>query len=273
MNPSKKVMTIAGSDSGAGAGIQADLKTITACGCYATSVITAVTAQNTLSVKGIEPLSLGIIEQQICAIFDDIGADAVKIGMLPNGESVELIASLLKFYKATNIVLDPVLVATSGDSLAGQGTVDAMVKHLFPIATLITPNIPEAESISGVTLDSESDFERAWYEFANLGAKSVLIKAGHLSGDKLTDILYSTAFAPIIVTSQRIVTRNTHGTGCTLSSAIAAHLARGYDLEHAVKLAINYLHGAINAAVNHNIGGGHGPVDHFYRVKNCFDSH
>lgn len=265
MNPTKKVLTIAGSDSGAGAGIQADIKTITACGCYATSAITAITAQNTLGVRAIETLSLSIIEQQIAAIFEDIGADAVKIGMLPNGETVELIASLLRFYNAKNIVLDPVLVATSGDALAGKSTMDAMIKFLLPIVTVVTPNIPEAEAFSGMTIDSSDDFERVWPHFKQMGARSLLIKAGHLSGSELIDTLFQEGADAIYYRSERIVTQNTHGTGCTLSSAIAAFLARGFALPEAVGQAVEYINGAIRAAASQKIGSGHGPVDHFYR--------
>lgn len=265
MNPIKKVLTIAGSDSGAGAGIQADIKTITACGCYATSAITAITAQNTLGVRAIETLSPGIIEQQIAAIFEDIGADAVKIGMLPNGETVELVASLLGFYNAKNVVLDPVLVATSGDALAGKSTMDAMIKFLLPIVTVVTPNIPEAEAFSGITIDSSGDFDLAWPNFKQMGARSLLIKAGHLSGPELIDTLFQEGSDTIYYRSERIVTQNTHGTGCTLSSAIAAFLARGFDLPDAVGQAVAYINGAIRAATSQKIGSGHGPVDHFYR--------
>lgn len=265
MNPVKKVLTIAGSDSGAGAGIQADIKAITACGCYATSAITAITAQNTLGVRAIETLSLGIIEQQIAAIFDDIGTDAVKIGMLPNGEVVELVALLLRFYGAKNIVLDPVLVATSGDALAGRSTMEAMIKFLLPMVTIVTPNIPEAEVFSGLTIDSAGDFDQVWPSFKQMGARALLIKAGHMTGPELIDTLYMEGSDTVHYRSERIVTQNTHGTGCTLSSAIAAFLARGFTLPDAVRQAIEYINGAIRAAASQKMGSGHGPVDHFYR--------
>lgn len=258
-----RVLTIAGSDSGAGAGIQADLKTVTACGCYATTAITAITAQNTLGVIAIEPLSLGIVERQITAVLDDIGADAVKIGMLPNGETAELVAHILKSYGVRNIVLDPVLVATSGDSLAGESTVSAILKYLLPIATVITPNIPETEVVTGVSIVSASDFESAWDKLRSMGSRAALIKGGHLEGDELIDMLFTSDQA-YSYTSQRLYTKNTHGTGCTLSSAVASFLANGLLLPDAVRLAVEYTHMAIEHADQQHVGGGHGPVNHFY---------
>lgn len=264
----QKVLTIAGSDSGGGAGIQADIKTISACGCYAASAITAITAQNTLGVKAVEPLSLHIIEQQIRAVLDDIGADAVKIGMLATAEIVELVATLLREYKPSFIVLDPVLVATSGDVLTEGSATAAIVSQLMPLATVITPNIPEAEKLTGLTLQSEMDYEAIWTRLRERGANAVLIKGGHLSGNPLTDTLFTMQDpAPHTYIHQRIDTPNTHGTGCTLSSAIASYLALGNPLPLAVGYATDFIHQAILAGRDLRIGQGHGPVDHFFRHR------
>lgn len=262
----KKVLTIAGSDSGGGAGIQADIKTISACGCFATSAITAITAQNTQGVVAVEPVSLGMIEKQIRAVLDDIGADAVKIGMLANAEIVELVAVLLNKYKPAYIVLDPVLVATSGDVLTRREAVEALIKYLLPLATVSTPNIPEAEILTGLNVSTEVDFAAVWDSLRSQGGQAVLLKAGHLESDPMTDALF-TPDGRYEYSHPKVETANTHGTGCTLSSAIASFLALGHPLSEATGLAVDYVHQAILAAAHVRLGHGHGPVDHFFRLR------
>lgn len=258
------VLTIAGSDSGGGAGIQADLKTIGACGCYGTSAITALTAQNTVGVTAIHPVPVPFLEQQIRAVLDDIGADAVKIGMLHAPEVIACVAGLLAEYRIPSVVLDPVMVATSGDRLIQDDAVTAMQELLFPLVTLITPNIPELQIILGRTIISDDELHQAARELGNRYQLSVLAKAGHLFGEELTDVLFDQATATITPYShQRIHTNNTHGTGCTLSSAIAAHLATGLPLTAAIEQAITYLARALEAGSSYRIGSGHGPVHHF----------
>ena len=264
----KRVLTIAGSDSGGGAGIQADIKTISAIGCYAASAITAVTAQNTLGVVAVEALSPEIVEQQIRAVLDDIGADAVKIGMLANTEIVELVASLMREYDPPFIVLDPVLVATSGDRLTRSSATEAILTQLMPLATLITPNIPEAEQLTGVAIGSPLSYDAAWQVLRQQGAHAVLLKGGHLDGRQLTDTLFTVKDTlPHTYLHERIDTQNTHGTGCTLSSAIASYLALGHPLSRAVGHATDFIHQAIAAGSDLHIGEGHGPVDHFFRFR------
>ena len=264
----KRVLTIAGSDSGGGAGIQADIKTISAIGCYAASAITAVTAQNTLGVVAVEALSPEIVEQQIRAVLDDIGADAVKIGMLANTEIVELVASLMREYDPPFIVLDPVLVATSGDRLTRSSATEAILTQLMPLATVITPNIPETEQLTGVTIDSPLSYAAAWQVLRQQGARAVLLKGGHLEDRQLTDTLFTVKDSlPHTYLHERIDTPNTHGTGCTLSSAIASYLALGHPLSRAVGHATDFIHQAIAAGSDLHIGEGHGPVDHFFQFR------
>lgn len=264
----KRVLTIAGSDSGGGAGIQADIKTISAIGCYAASAITAVTAQNTLGVVAVEPLSLDIVEKQIRAVLDDIGADAVKIGMLATPDIVELVAALIEEYQPPFVVLDPVLVATSGDVLTEGSAAEAMVKRLMPLATVLTPNIPEAERMTGINIHTAEDYDTVWQQLHHDGAKAVLLKGGHLTDTVLTDTLFNSKESfPHHYTHARINTPNTHGTGCTLSSALACYLALGYPLSRAAALATDYIHEAIVAARDLHLGEGHGPVDHFFRLR------
>lgn len=264
----KRVLTIAGSDSGGGAGIQADIKTISALGCYASSVVTAVTAQNTLGVTAVEPLSTDIIEKQIRAVLDDIGADAIKIGMLATAEIVELVAKLMKEYEPPFIVVDPVLTATSGDVLTEGSATEAIVTQLMPFATVLTPNIPEAETLTDLTIESTMDYRPVWNNLRGQGARALLIKGGHLSNNELTDTLFTTKEQlPHIYTHERIETKNTHGTGCTLSSAIACYLALGHPLARAVGHATDFIHQAIEAGQDLHIGEGHGPVDHFFRYR------
>ncbi|WP_294596855.1 bifunctional hydroxymethylpyrimidine kinase/phosphomethylpyrimidine kinase [uncultured Rikenella sp.] len=261
----KRILTIAGSDSGGGAGIQTDIKTISALGGYASSVLTAVTAQNTRGVADVEFLSPDIVEKQLRAVLDDIGTDAVKIGMLGTRKVVERVAKLLEEYRPPVIVLDPVLVATSGDVLTGGSATDAIKDSLLPLATVVTPNIPEAEQLTGLSIASPDDYEAAWERFRGMGAQAVLLKGGHLTGDRLTDTLFSTGDPTAhAYTHDRIETRNTHGTGCTLSSALATFLALGQPLAEAAEQATDFIHAAIAAARDRSIGSGHGPVEPFF---------
>lgn len=263
----KKVMTVAGSDSGAGAGIQADLKSITACGCYATTVITSVTAQNTMGVRGIEVLPAKIVREQIEAVAEDIGIDAMKLGMLPSEEIVEAVADCIVKYNIGNVVLDPVMVATSGDMLVSDDAARHIIERLLPLVTLITPNIPESSFITGINITDGSVFDEAAKNIHEKGARNVLLKAGHLEGRELTDVLYE---YPSGKKSRyeytKLDTVNTHGTGCSLSSAIAAFLAQGFTMSSAIEKAENFVHEALRHAT-YTIGHGHGPINHFYSFK------
>nr|VFJ90041.1 MAG: hydroxymethylpyrimidine/phosphomethylpyrimidine kinase [Candidatus Kentron sp. H]VFJ91391.1 MAG: hydroxymethylpyrimidine/phosphomethylpyrimidine kinase [Candidatus Kentron sp. H]VFJ98050.1 MAG: hydroxymethylpyrimidine/phosphomethylpyrimidine kinase [Candidatus Kentron sp. H] len=261
-----RVLTIAGSDSGGGAGIQADIKTFSALGCYGMSVITALTAQNTRGVTGIHPVPLPFVARQIAAVLTDIGADAVKIGMLHSAELVEVVASSLRAHNPRNIVLDPVMVAQSGDRLSGDDTIEALKKHLMPLADVLTPNIPEAEMLLDRELRSPEDLRQGARELAEYGSRSVLIKGGHsMEEDTSTDLLYLAAEDRFVtLTDQRVETRNNHGTGCTLSSAIAGFLAKGHNIQAAVEKAKSYIGQAIRAGAEYTLGQGGGPVHHFF---------
>jgi len=261
-----KVLTIAGSDSSGGAGIQADLKTFSANGCYGMSVITALTAQNTRGVFGIHAIPPNFVVQQIEAVFTDIGADAVKIGMLYSAELIAAVAEALKKYGARKIVLDPVMVAQSGDKLLQDDAVDAIKVHLMPLADVVTPNMPEASVLTGHSLKNWKDTERAAETLARHGSRSILIKGGHGAENKSIDLLFLVRENRFIrLEAERIETRNNHGTGCTLSSAIAAYLAIGNDIEAAVQKAKTYMNGAIASGAEYQIGHGHGPVHHFFQ--------
>jgi hydroxymethylpyrimidine/phosphomethylpyrimidine kinase len=260
-----RVLTIAGSDSGGGAGIQADLKTISALGCYGMSVITALTAQNTRGVTGIHAVPPEFVAEQITAVLSDIGADAVKIGMLYSAELIATVAEQLKNYEARSIVLDPVMVAQSGDKLLRDDAIEALKTHLLPLADVVTPNLPEADVLLGRKSTTRPDMEAAAKSLAAWGSRSVLVKGGHLDQADSTDLLYLTAEDRIVpLTAERIQSRNTHGTGCTLSSAIASYLAKGCTIEEAVQSAKQYIHKAIEAGAAYAIGHGHGPVHHFF---------
>lgn len=256
-------LTIAGTDSGGGAGIPADIKTFSALGVYASSVITAVTAQNTLAVSHIEYLSSTSIRAQIEAVFSDIAPQAVKIGMLGTSEIIHTVADTLAQFPSVPIVLDTVMVAKSGDKLLSDDAIEALKTRLIPMATVITPNLPEAAVLLNRSLVNASDIEAAQALLA-LGCQAVLLKGGHSDAHEITDLLLS-AEGKKILTSQRVQSKNTHGTGCTLSTAIAAGLAKGLPLPQALEQAHDYLQGAIHAADLLNIGSGHGPVHHFYR--------
>lgn len=258
-----RVLTIAGSDSGGGAGIQADIKTISAMGCYASSAITAVTVQNTLGVQAVHPIPLDILEGQIDAILSDIGADAIKIGMLHSTKVVNLVAEMIEKYEIRNVVLDPVMVSTSGHKLIEDDAIESIKNRLIPLSRVITPNIPEAEILSGFKISSEQDFEQIAKKLSFNKSVSVLLKAGHLDNDCLVDYFYNVEDNTItLLPSKRVQTKNTHGTGCTLSSAFASALARGEDLTTASKSAKKYIEQAIVSGAEYEIGHGHGPVNH-----------
>ena len=261
----KRVLTIAGSDSGGGAGIQADIKSISANGCFATSAITAITAQNTLGVNAVEGLSIDIIEGQIEAVLSDIGTDSVKIGMLHSAEVVKCVARMLRRYNIKDVVLDPVMVSTSGHKLIEDSAIELMRTELIPLARVITPNIPEAEILLGEPIERQGDLPSAARRLAGMYGVSVLLKAGHLVNDELIDIFYNRETDELIeLSAQRVETPNTHGTGCTLSSAFAAQLAKGLPLTEAARAAKAYINAAIVHGANYTIGHGHGPVAHFY---------
>ena len=269
MEAFKKVLSIAGSDSGGGAGIQADLKTVSACGCYAMTAITAVTVQNTKGVSDVHVVPAPVVGAQIEAVLDDIGADAVKLGMLPTEACVGEVARPLGQYRIGQVVADPVMVATSGDQLIDERAADAILRHIFPLAAVVTPNVPEAEFITGMKIASEADFPEAAARIRKLGAKAVLLKAGHFADRFLCEYLF-TEEGCTTYCYERIDTPNTHGTGCTLSSAVASFLALGHPLPEAVRRAEEYVHGAIAAGRDYRLGGGHGPVHHFYRFEKAF---
>jgi len=260
-----RVLTIAGSDPSGGAGIQADLKTISACGCYGMSAITAVVDENTIEVKNIYPIPVAFVQGQIKSVLDDIGADAVKIGMLHSSELIHGVWETLSLYNIHNIVLDPVMVATSGDRLLEKRAIDVLQNELMPHVRIITPNIPEAEVLLKEKITCQNDLPRVVKKLSCNGTVSVLLKAGHLINEELTDIFYNAETDEIIsLHSKRILTRNTHGTGCTLSSAIASFLAKGSSLNDAIRQAKEYLNEAIIHGAEYNIGHGHGPVHHFF---------
>jgi hydroxymethylpyrimidine/phosphomethylpyrimidine kinase len=262
-----RVLSIAGSDSGGGAGIQADLKTFSALGCYGMTAITAITAQNTQGVRAIHGIPPDILAAQIDAVVEDIGADAVKIGMLHAPEVVRVVAQAIRRHGLRNVVLDPVMVATSGDRLIAEETVAVLVQELFPLARVITPNLDEAELLLGHRIEGIEALEPAARELLALGAQAVLLKGGHLQGDEVVDLLLQPDQPAVRLASPRIASRNVHGTGCTLSSAIAAHLALGQTLEEAVRRARAYILAAIAAGADVRTGHGHGPLNHGHAPK------
>jgi hydroxymethylpyrimidine/phosphomethylpyrimidine kinase len=258
-------LTIAGSDSGGGAGIQADLKTFAALGVYGASVITALTAQNTRGVRGVHPVPPDFVTAQLDAVFDDLAINAVKIGMVASRGVIEAIAAGLARRTPAYVVLDPVMVATSGDKLLAEDAIDALRRLLIPVSTLITPNLPEAAALLGDSVaTSEAAIADQGKRLLAFGCPSVLIKGGHGEGSESIDYLFTTA-ATLPLAAPRIATRNTHGTGCSLSSAIAAGLAKGDALETSVRNAKTFISEAIAAADRFAVGHGHGPVHHFHR--------
>lgn len=262
-----RVLTIAGSDSGGGAGIQADIKAISATGSYAASAITAVTVQNTLGVEGVHPIPIETIVAQIRAVISDIGVDAVKIGMLHSAEVVLAVKGALQEFGVKNIVLDPVMVATSGHRLIEESAIQVLSRELVPCARVITPNVPEAEILAGEKITSQADLPRIAEKLSCGGKVSVLMKAGHLTEDELVDVFYNAEEGHCIeLRSPRLYTQNTHGTGCTLSSAFASMLAQGKSLDDAARAAKDYISAAIASGAEYQIGHGHGPVNHFFNL-------
>ncbi|WP_440133050.1 bifunctional hydroxymethylpyrimidine kinase/phosphomethylpyrimidine kinase [Chitinophaga sancti] len=258
------VLTIAGSDSGGGAGIQADLKTFSALGCFGTSAITAITVQNTLGVSGIHSIPPDIVAGQIRAVMDDIQPSAIKIGMIHSPELALAIAETLKSYPDLPVVLDPVMVATSGDRLIESETIAILKEQLFPLVSLVTPNLDEAAILANIPLHNLSDMHKAADIILQTGCNAVLVKGGHLAGRELFDVYKDQQNNVQIISSQYIDTENTHGTGCTLSAAIAAYLARGEKLGTAIDKASQYIHTAIAAGQHVQTGKGHGPLNHFF---------
>lgn len=259
-----RVLSIAGSDSGGGAGIQADLKTFAALGCYGMTAITALTAQNTCGVRSIHGVPPQTLRDQIDAVIEDIGAHAVKIGMLHAPEIVRTVAEAIDRYALPNVVFDPVMVATSGAVLIEQAATDALVRELFPRAVLITPNLDEAGLLVGRPLESTDDMAWAARQLREQGARAVLVKGGHLPGDAVIDLLQTPDGEMHWMEGGRISSPNTHGTGCTLSSAIAAHLAQGASLVDAVQGARAFVRGALAAGAEVRTGKGGGPLNHGY---------
>lgn len=257
-----KALTIAGSDSGGGAGIQADLKTFAALGVYGSSVLTAITAQNTLGVSAVHEVPIEIIVGQLDAVMSDIGADAVKTGMLSSAAIIDAVADGIRRHRIEQLVVDPVMVATSGDRLLREDAVDAIRSDLLPLALVVTPNIPEAEILTGKRIESEPAMAEAARTIGAMGARYVVVKGGHLEGNPV-DIVYDGASVERIVTP-RVPTRHTHGTGCTFSAAIAARLAIGEPVSTAITTAKQYVYEALIHA--YEVGAGQSPVHHFYRL-------
>lgn len=257
-----RLLTIAGSDSGGGAGIQADLKTFSALGCYGMSAITALTAQNTTGVRAIHAIPPQMLRDQIDAVIEDIGVDAVKIGMLHAPEIVQVVADAIDRHQLRQVILDPVMIATSGAVLIENEAVQALVQQLFPRVHLITPNLDEAGFLVGHALENESDMESASNQLLGLGARAVLIKGGHLSGDTVADLFVNSQGHKWWLRAPRIHSPNTHGTGCTLSSAIAAHLALGDPIEQAIEKSHAYIRQALQAGAHVRTGSGSGPLNH-----------
>lgn len=266
MNKYTRILTIAGSDSGGGAGIQADLKTFSALGCYGMSVIAALTAQNTVGVSAIYPVDAIFVKQQLDAVMSDIGADAIKIGMLSSPEVITTITNTLRTYHLPSLVLDPVMVAKSGDKLLQDNAIEALIKNLFPMATIITPNLGEAEALTGIKIQNREDMLTAGNKLLSFGSKSVLLKGSFFKDDLLPDLFLSQDSSPRWLDFSRIDTQNNHGTGCTLSSAIASYLGLGYDLIDAVENAKVYITEAITAGATYKLGQGKSPVNHFYKL-------
>lgn len=268
-----RVLTIAGSDSGGGAGIQADLKTFSALGCYGMSVLVALTAQNTREVTGIVEIDPGFVSTQLDTVMEDIGVDAVKIGMLGNAEVIATVAARLQALKPPNVVLDPVMVAKSGDKLLRDDAVEGLVHELFPLADVVTPNLYEAEVLLGQAVATLEQMEEAGRRLLDMGPRAVVVKGGHgQSKSESSDCLVTRAKGGEVLTdwfkARRIETRNTHGTGCTFSSAIASYLARGESVRESVARAKVYVSRAIEAGSVYRVGNGHGPVHHFHQWWN-----
>ncbi|MBE5759795.1 MAG: bifunctional hydroxymethylpyrimidine kinase/phosphomethylpyrimidine kinase [Clostridiales bacterium] len=262
----KTALTIAGSDCSGGAGIQADLKTMSMNGVYGMSAITALTAQNTTGVRAIQESTPDFLKQQLDAVFEDIYPDAIKIGMVSSGELIRVIADRLRYYQAKNVVVDPVMVATSGSALMKSDAMQTLITELLPIAALVTPNIPEAQVLSGLTIETKEDMVTAAKQIGDSCHCAVLLKGGHSVNDA-NDLLYINGEA-IWFKGKRIDNPNTHGTGCTLSSAIASNLAKGFTLAESVQRAKNYISGALAAMLD--LGKGSGPMNHLFDLHSDF---
>ncbi len=261
------VLTIAGFDGSGGAGIQADIKTISALGCYATSVLTALPVQNTEGVRNIFPIPMEAVSEQIECILDDIFPDAIKIGMVHTPELVEVIVETLAKYKKVPIVFDPVMVATSGHRLIEEKTIDTIIEKLFPISDIITPNMDEAAILAKIKVETLEDMKIAGLKIKELGCKHILLKGGHQKTEKITSLLYSDKDEIQAFDSFKIATKNTHGSGCTLSSAIACFLAQGKSMNEAVAFAHNYVSEAILEGSHVQTGKGNGPLNHFFNPQ------
>ncbi|SFF40979.1 bifunctional hydroxymethylpyrimidine kinase/phosphomethylpyrimidine kinase [Sunxiuqinia elliptica] len=261
----KRVLSIAGSDPSGGAGIQADLKAISACGCFATTAITAIVDENTVGVYGVHPVPIDFVKGQIKSVLEDVGTDAIKIGMLHSSELIRAVKESILPHQVNNIVLDPVMVATSGDKLLQDEAIATLQQELIPMVRVITPNIPEAEILSGLKINQQADLKKVAKALSCQQTVSVLLKAGHLTDDELIDVFYNAETDEFLeLSSKRINTRNTHGTGCTFSSALAAFLAKQESLNDAVRHAKQYINQAIEKGAAYQIGKGNGPVHHFH---------
>lgn len=259
------ILSIAGSDSSGGAGIQADIKAISALGGYAATAITAITVQNTMGVRAIHAIPPEYVKGQIEAVMDDLSPDAIKIGMINDIDIVKVIAGCIRKYHPKHVVFDPVMVSTSGSKLIEDNAIEVLTKELMPLTDLITPNLDEAVVLTGKPIRNPEEMKTAAQELLSFGSKNVLVKGGHLAGEEMCDVLQlGPGTTPILFTGKHIESNNVHGTGCTLSSSIATYLALGYDMAEAVKLAKDYITGAIEAGKDVSIGHGNGPLNHFY---------
>lgn len=263
----RSVLTIAGFDGSGGAGIQGDMKTISALGCYATSVLTALPVQNTCGVRSIYPIPTAAVQEQLFAILEDILPDAIKIGMVHTPELVDVISDTLKRYPDIPVVFDPVMVATSGHQLIEETTIGAIIEKLFPLAAVITPNLDEAAILAGMKINSVDEMYLAGEKIRTMGCQSLLLKGGHLQGTTLTSLYFAADGRVTADNFEKIDTRNTHGSGCSLSSAIAGYLARGSGLHEAVNMAQKYIHQAILHGKDVRTGAGNGPLNHFFNPE------
>jgi hydroxymethylpyrimidine/phosphomethylpyrimidine kinase len=264
----KRALTIAGSDSGGGAGIQADLKTFTALGVYGTSALTAVTAQNTTGVQGVWPLDPGAVRDQLDAVLSDIGTDSAKTGMLFSAPIIEVVADRLRAFGVSQLVVDPVMIAKGGAALLQAEATEVLKRDLIPLALVATPNLPEAEALTGMTVTDRAGMRRAGEAILGLGARAVVVKGGHLEGEEAVDLFLTPDGEPVWLPAPRLATRHTHGTGCTFSAAIAAGLAQGLELLDAVRQAKRFITDAIRTAPG--LGAGHGPTNHLcWQKEGC----
>lgn len=268
-NKITKILSIAGFDGSCGAGIHADVKTFAALQCYGASILTSLTIQNTQGVSDVFLFPIKVVEDQFHSIFSDIDIDVAKTGMLYNKEIVMLTANMLKKYKPKHIVIDPVIYPTNGKKLQQEDAIEVIKSALLPIATIVTPNIEEAKKLTGISIKDKKDMVKAAEILATYGPKSVLVKGGHFTGENSDDFLYiKEKKIQKWLSAKRIKTKNNHGTGCSLASAIAAHLGKGHSIEEAVSQAKTFITGAIDGAKDHKIGHGHGPVQHFWKYYN-----